>query len=1521
MRLFISSPSDVFPERERVDRVVQRLNAGLGGAVRIETERWEGNYYTADSTFQSQIVDPGLCDLVVSIFWQRLGSELPPEFERMPDGRPYPSGTVYEIARALKARADSKRGLPDVLVYRKVADAAVPMTNRERYRQAHEQREAFLAFWEEWFVSGTGHFKAAYNKFETTDQFEREFEQHLRAWLRDHGYLQTTATWSLAEKGSPFRGLEPFDADHEDVFFGRASDIDNAIERLGRTADRGTRFLLLIGESGSGKSSLARAGLIPHIRRGALGGGPENWRVAIVRPGADVDPLAALGEAMFREGALPELAEGDFPAPQSLSAIMGESTLAAGASIRKALGRARDGLTRRLASSEPQSLSMLLVIDQMEELFSPSVDPARAERFMAAIGDLAAGENVVVIGTLRSDIYAALPRLPSLLKLKGAGETLDVTTPDAAAIAQIVRAPASAAGLEFGRDPETGEKLDAIIIRAATGRDVLPLLQFTLTRLYQDLEQRIKQAGRTIGTADKADLVLSAADYAAFGGLEGAVGEEAEKAVGALGAEAQAQLPRLLRSLAEFGGADGGVAAVRLCDMAWEDVASDPASEALANALLAARILVGRGSAATDADDGAKGHAPSARRIRLTHEAVLRTWPRAAKIVADHRDFFRVRGDVMAAQRRWVRYRDEHGGRGGAELLLPKGVALAEAEDIRRRFAGELAPEVVGYVDQSSRRSRWQQRILAAAVVIFALMAAGAGGAAWFATQAERTASRNFDLAVDQADSLTTTVAAQLKDLAGVSKAKTIAILQATEAQFDRIAKIDPNNDRLLESRARMLALFAEDYIVLRDVDDATKRSQECVAIMRKLTAAAPEDLDRANQLSICLGLQGDSANLRNDSTESVADFQETVTIARRLVQKESNNSAWQYRLSVALGNYGSALEDIGKNDEALAARQEGLAIMRKLVAQYPDDVDYIEKLAAALDDVGGMLLDRKHQEDEAISDEQQAVALLRRLVAQDQTNSRWQYNLAHLLSRLAGALTVTNKFDEALPILEEAVKIRRDLVAQDPDNTQVQTSLAFDLKDIASLFRYQGKLEEAFAPIQESVAILRPLLARDNDSNTAAMLSASLRELGEIAAGSNKIPEALAAYQEGTDIARRFSEADQGNVRWQAFLAIDLINAARIRAALRSRDEALGNFQEGVATYRNVVAHDEDNPVWLGGLAEALQWRGDPLIDMNRQDEALADYRESLGINRRIAGSNSANEGKSQVAKLLDKVGRVSQDLRRMDEALAAFQELADIGRDVVKDAPQDAKYLRDLGTVLDKIGFLLFWQNRDEEALATFREGLAICKRRLTLDPNDATARSCPPIELRSMAEVQRDEGHDEEALKNFDAAIQAKPDYANAYFGRGITRLYTGQLDAAIQDIATVVKVNPKYAYNVMWLHIARKRAGQDDKQELTGNAANLDRAAWPWPVVALYLGMSDAAAVQAAAAIGPDDITRQDQVCEANFYVGEFDMESGNRTAATPLLQAAVKDCPRPFYEFFAANRELARPPAAKASTAP
>ncbi|HLH11874.1 MAG TPA: hypothetical protein VKV77_08350, partial [Methylovirgula sp.] len=100
VRIFVSSPSDVAPERGRVQAVAAKLNREYEGLVRFETVLWEEHFYKADRSFQPQIDrigQPDACDILVSIFWTRIGTELPSDFARMPNGEPYPSGTAYEL--------------------------------------------------------------------------------------------------------------------------------------------------------------------------------------------------------------------------------------------------------------------------------------------------------------------------------------------------------------------------------------------------------------------------------------------------------------------------------------------------------------------------------------------------------------------------------------------------------------------------------------------------------------------------------------------------------------------------------------------------------------------------------------------------------------------------------------------------------------------------------------------------------------------------------------------------------------------------------------------------------------------------------------------------------------------------------------------------------------------------------------------------------------------------------------------------------------------------------------------------------------------------------------------------------------------------------------------------------------------------------------------------------------------------------------------------------------------------------
>src|SRR5262249_25453585 len=153
------SPADVMTERERIGIVIDRVNEAFADLVKIEPVLWEHKHYGAHSGFQDQIAPAAGTDLVIAMFWSRLGTPLPETFARMETGERYPSGTAYEVLTAIEARKKSDR--PDVYVFRKVA----PPVHLDPESEA--QRKDLNGFFHRFFQAPDGQFLRAFHQFET----------------------------------------------------------------------------------------------------------------------------------------------------------------------------------------------------------------------------------------------------------------------------------------------------------------------------------------------------------------------------------------------------------------------------------------------------------------------------------------------------------------------------------------------------------------------------------------------------------------------------------------------------------------------------------------------------------------------------------------------------------------------------------------------------------------------------------------------------------------------------------------------------------------------------------------------------------------------------------------------------------------------------------------------------------------------------------------------------------------------------------------------------------------------------------------------------------------------------------------------------------------------------------------------------------------------------------------------------------------------------------------------------------
>lgn len=172
-------------------------------------------------------------------------------------------------------------------------------------------------------------------------------------------------------------------------------------------------------------------------------------------------------------------------------------------------------------------------------------------------------------------------------------------------------------------------------------------------------------------------------------------------------------------------------------------------------------------------------------------------------------------------------------------------------------------------------------------------------------------------------------------------------------------------------------------------------------------------------------------------------------------------------------------------------------------------------------------------------------------------------------------------------------------------------------------------------------------------------------------------------------------------------------------------------------------------------------------------------------------------------------------------------------------------------------------------------------------------------------------RDGDEYDKAIADYDTAIRLWPDDAFAFENRGRARLHIGQVSAALDDMARAVELDPSDGYAVLWLHLARLWTGTDDGPEFARNAEKLDRSKWPAPLLDLFQGETDPEKVRALAAAAKDAKTQREQLCEADFYVGAFQLLRGVRAEAKRLFQAAAGGCPPYFLEATAAKAELKR----------
>ncbi len=486
--------------------------------------------------------------------------------------------------------------------------------------------------------------------------FERSdpaLDDMLRAEL---GGLDEPAT--TLEPDSPYRGLAPFTEEFAADYVGREREVEAFVNRL-----ISEPLLAVVGPSGSGKSSFVQAGVLPEL--------PAQWRAIILRPGAS--PLAAL-EAHLQAAGVE--ARGLRDDPGTLAEALRESA-------------AREHAT------------IVLVIDQLEELFTLCKDDRERAAFAAAIADATRTEldPIRVIVTLRDDFLMTAAGMPVLGDRLARGLQL-LATPAPDDLERIVLEPARRAGYQFEDPALATEMVDAVVTQAGA----LALLSFTAAELWKLRDRHFRQLTRKA--------------YVAIGGVAGALAKHAEATLSELSIEDQRLVRIAFRHLVTV----DGTRQVLTVDELHQLLAQKARAQHVVDRLIAARLLV--------ASEDTGGVA----RIEIIHEALLAAWPRLVEWRREDAEGARLRDQLRIAARQWE-------SRGRPRGLLWRDDALAEYRIWRARHPGRMTEveEAFGRTSlDDERRGRRVRRTL----LITAFLVLGGGAAVLFQLRSQAAAQR-----------------------------------------------------------------------------------------------------------------------------------------------------------------------------------------------------------------------------------------------------------------------------------------------------------------------------------------------------------------------------------------------------------------------------------------------------------------------------------------------------------------------------------------------------------------------------------------------------------------------------------------------------------------------------------------------------------------------------------------------------------------------------------------------------------
>jgi tetratricopeptide (TPR) repeat protein len=954
----------------------------------------------------------------------------------------------------------------------------------------------------------------------------------------------------------PYRGLDVFREEDSLFYFARGNVEDKSTpvgELVAKTRDHS--FVMVVGRSGSGKSSLVFAGLLPALRQNL----DRFWHVLSFRPGPD--PLRALAETFNVRGENEGMA--------SYASKITEETARLRAGDPDLLGHV---IRQYLEQVDGKPDRLLLYVDQWEELYAQAAAAGSDERvaqqrrdvdrFIDLLLSATQSAPVTVVATVRADFYDSLVRHPQLRSVLPV-QQVNLTSIPRSDLRLSITEPAKMVGLKF--DPPS--LVDRILDDAGEDEGMLPLLQYALKETWA------YRNGNTM-TADS---------YERSGGVQRAIRTTAERNFERLSVEDQVAARQLFLRLVTPGEGQ-------------EDTRARAAMPTAADLQKIVQNFAGPKTRLLVTGRDRAGRAT----VEVAHEALIRTWPRLREWVDANREMLRARAAVLQAQADW-----ERNGRRD-DLLLPAGFQLERArellenpgditiDDIQDYISSSLAREKArldeekekeledafeaAAVERAAReaaelsRRKLQHYLLAASILgllaagnlVYAVYSRSAAVNARIEAETQGDKARqSLVLARNTADNLVSILAKDLRKVQGIRIPTLRNILDNTKAAFDKLAEKLWDDAAFQASYANMLTEFGRTYLKAGDLvraqecfevslsirNGAIGRTDDKIASLRGIAEQIEEiakvlqqsgKLDKAAEnsakalglraeivnrsdadpvsykdLGLSLYRRGDLVKLMTDNAAKAVDLYETARVMMITAQSLRGDKAeLDMNMSLIYGSLGDAYQSLGDVPKWKESLTESLNLLKGLVAADPDNSEFARYLGWAHQALGSFHMNQNDWKP-ALEQYQACLSVRQKLASEDSSDWIYQYDLAwahHLLGNYYFG-SGGNDPDNAAKHYEVAYEIRDQLTQADPSNKRWQKDFALSAETIGDIAERKGDHETAEQNYKASRSILRDLVDADpTNGGWTSLLSNITKKISRME--STKTPaEALGVH------------------------------------------------------------------------------------------------------------------------------------------------------------------------------------------------------------------------------------------------------------------------------------------------------------------------------------------------------------------------------------------------------------------------